>query len=434
MLVKQVDYSRDINTIIAGGESLSFAVAYITRSGLDLIRSSLEARLETGVQVRILIDISSGSTDPAAVWELLALSQKYPSLALRAYLPEGDSILHSKLYIQTAQHEVKFVTGSANLSGPALLASKEHGLLASGPPNDFLMSGATAFFEGLWNSNQAKPINEETALLYETYAGRKRSAQQRADRRVAAAWRRLVSQLSNAVVSGLVWPSVDAAYFLGAITARGRLFPEDKKVKINLGFRASAYKNGQITVRCVSHSAAEVLPTIPAALTAKIRALLPSASVTVNGFNVVVDLSGDRAAFDTLVDVFYPYLNCSEFHLPRQLATSDEAVVSEFVRGFAVASALLTDGTSMPGDRFTGLPGQMVVWLRPKQANQSLFNELYQLIQRRLGITVYRHVRQDRDPHLKIRCEDFQEIGFGIDWWDQLVQEGAAYNSALFPH
>ncbi|HWO73155.1 MAG TPA: hypothetical protein VNN21_06315, partial [Dehalococcoidia bacterium] len=71
--------------------------------------------------------------------------------------------------------------------------------------------------------------------------------------------------------------------------------------------------------------------------------------------------------------------------------------------------------------------------LRPKQSNSALFNELYHLIQRRLGITVYRHQRQDRDPHLKIRCEDFQEIGFGIDWWDELVEAGADYNFALFP-
>jgi len=431
--VEQVDYSSDISAIVAGGDSLSFAVAYVTKSGLDLIKAPLEMRLKNGTQVRILIDLRVGNTDPSALWDLLALQGRYASLLLRAYLPQGESILHSKLYIQSGSQHVAFVTGSANLSGPALQSSKEHGLKVTGQATDKPVADATAFFDALWNSPQAKPIDNETARLYETYAGRKRSAEQRADRKSRAAWRRLVAQLTNAIDKGLVWPSVDSAYFLGAITARGRLSPDDKKVEIKLGYNPSAYKNGEITVRDVSHRAINVLPTIPAVLSAKIKALLPTAVVNVTGFNIDVDLSGDQAAFDKLIEVFEPYLDCNEFRLPRQLATSDEAVVTEFVRGFAVASGLLTDHTSMPGDRDTGLPGQMVVWLRPKQSNSALFNELYHLIQRRLGITVYRHQRQDRDPHLKIRCEDFQEIGFGIDWWDELVEAGADYNFALFP-
>jgi hypothetical protein len=175
------------------------------------------------------------------------------------------------------------------------------------------------------------------------------------------------------------------------------------------------------------------LPTIPAELGRKIQALIPAAGVDVSGFDIVIDLSTDVHTMDKLMELFGPQTTCDDFRLPRGLAAAPEPVVTEFVRGFAVASGLLTDGTSMPGDRFTGLPGQMVVWLRPKQANQALFEELYQLIQRRLGITVYRHARQDRDPHLKIRCEDFQEIGFGIDWWDSLVDRGAQYNFDLFP-
>lgn len=433
MEVAQANYSKDIGAIVAGGDSLSFAVAYVTKSGLDQIKAGLERRLKDSVQLRLLIDLSAGNTDPTAVWDLLALRAKHPSLVLRAYLPDGNSILHSKLYLQSAAQKVRLVTGSANLSRPGLLASKEHGLLLAGAPSEPTISDAMAFFEGLWNSPQAKPIDNETARLYETYVGRKRSAEHRAGRKSQAAWRRLVDQLSNAITTGLVWPSVDAAYVLGAITARGELLPHDKRVEINLGFRADAYKDGMITVREVSFEAAQVLPTIPVTIAAKAKALLPAAAVTATGFDIAIDLSNDQSAFDRLMDLFGPALNCAEFRLPRHLARSDEAVITEFVRGFAVACALLTDSTSMPGDRLTGLPGQMVVWLRPKQHNAALFNELYQLIQRRLGITVYRHERQDRDPHLKIRCEDFQEIGFGIEWWDALVERGAAYNFALFP-
>ena len=75
----------------------------------------------------------------------------------------------------------------------------------------------------------------------------------------------------------------------------------------------------------------------------------------------------------------------------------------------------------------------MTVWLRPKQSNEEMYDELDEVITRRLHLTVYHHRRTDRDPHLKLLCEDFAEVGFGIDWWDQLVHRGAEYNEALFP-
>jgi hypothetical protein len=86
----------------------------------------------------------------------------------------------------------------------------------------------------------------------------------------------------------------------------------------------------------------------------------------------------------------------------------------------------------MPGSSVTGLPGQMVVWLRPKQDNLRLYDQLDAIITRQLHITVYHHRRGDRDPHLKLLCEEFQEIGFGIEWWDRLLMAGAEYNQALF--
>ena len=40
---------------------------------------------------------------------------------------------------------------------------------------------------------------------------------------------------------------------------------------------------------------------------------------------------------------------------------------------------------------------------------------------------------RSRPPHVKLLCEEFREIGFGIDWWDRLLIAGAEYNEALFP-
>ena len=146
-----------------------------------------------------------------------------------------------------------------------------------------------------------------------------------------------------------------------------------------------------------------------------------------------IDFQDDPDTFQSIVGIFAPRTNCNTFHLPKDLSVANVSVVAEFIRGFAVASALLTDSTSMPGNASTGLPGQMVVWLRPKQNNPRLYDQVGNIIQLRLHITVYHHRRITRDPHLKLLCEEFQEIGFGIDWWDRLVSAGAEYNQALFP-
>ena len=146
-----------------------------------------------------------------------------------------------------------------------------------------------------------------------------------------------------------------------------------------------------------------------------------------------VNFGDDTDTFDAIASLFQPRTNCDNFHLPRELSSAEYSVVSEFIRGFAVASALLTDSTSMPANSITGLPGQMTVWLRPKQNNLRLFDQLVTIINRRLHLTCYQHRRSYRDPHIKLLCEEFREIGFGIDWWDRLLVAGAEYNEELFP-
>ena len=182
-----------------------------------------------------------------------------------------------------------------------------------------------------------------------------------------------------------------------------------------------------------SFVAGDVLPTIPTIIADNATRALPNCAVTTENMRVDLDFQGDVDTFQEIASLFAPRADCNSFYLPKGLSGAADSVVAEFVRGFAVASALLTDATSMPGSSATGLPGQMVVWLRPKQSNLTLYDQLDAVITRRLHITAYRHRRGDRDPHLKLLCEEFQEIGFGVDWWDQLLSAGAQHNQDLFP-
>lgn len=409
-------FLEDVSRMLDAPGDASIAVAFITSPGIDEIRPQLLRKLESGDSIRMLIDLQEAATDPSALWDLLALSSDYQhQLHLRTYVPDSG-ILHAKVYINVTDQEATVVTGSANLSRAAFHENEEHGARITGTATDELLDDTVSWFNGLWNSDKAHPVNEEAARLYERFCGRMRAVLNRAQRRSRSAWDDLASHLAAGPAGRFEWPSLGAAYMLGVITARGSLDSEASKITIPLLFKHQSYSAGRITVQGLSFEAAEVLPDIPRAVAQQARLVFAAADTVVDGMKVVIDLSSTPDVFDTVEGLFVPQRDCNSFRLPRDLAGGNDGIITEFVRGFAVASALLTDNTSMPRNPITGLPGQMVVWLRPKQSNPRLFNELYELITRRLGLTVYRHQRFDRDPHLKIPCEQFAEVGFGIDW------------------
>ena len=433
MQLNTAHFSDDIPSIFELDGDLDLAVAFVTEAGLVLVSPSLERKLESGRRIRLLLDLQEGATDPTALWRLVTLARTYTTpLLLKAYVP-NQGILHSKVYINETSGNVTLVTGSANLSAAALTENVEHGLSVLGTTADAVIEEAREEFEQLWNSEYAFDIDDEAVRLYETYCGLRRASLTRAQRRAKGSWRDLVKHFKEGPARSFEWPSVGAAFIIGAITARGYFHLDSSLISIRLLFKASAYKDGRITVREASFDATTVLPEIPQLIAAHAGQVFPRANVSIENMRVTIDFQGDLDTFGTIVGLFVPQMDCNSFHLPNLLANAEDSVVAEFIRGFAVASALLTNGTSMPGNALTRLPGQMVVWLRPKQHNLTLYDQLDVILSRRLHITVYHHRRSDRDPHLKLLCDEFAEIGFGIDWWDQLLQAGAEYNHALFP-
>lgn len=432
MQINTADFARDVPAIFGAVGDVDIAVAFVSQPGLSLVRQSLQQKLESGDRVRLLLDLEEGATDPAALWELIALNSNFPSnLLVKAYIPE-NGILHSKVYISGDGIGAILITGSANLSAAALQDNVEHGLCLVGTPQERAIEEALAEFELLWSSQYAFRLDEEAARLYEIYAGLRRTSFARGLRRARGSWRNLKAYLEEVPDAAFDWPSTRTAFVIGAITARGYLSPESQKVSIPLLFRPNSYKGGRITVLDKSFDAAQVLPTIPQTLADHATRAFPNSAVTIEKMRVDIDFGNDSDTFQAIRALFAPRTSCNDFHLPAELPAAGDSVVSEFIRGFAVASALLTDSTSMPGNAMMGLPGQMVVWLRPKQNNPRLYDQLNAIITRRLHITVYHHRRIYREPHLKLLCEEFQEIGFGIGWWDELLRAGAESNQALF--
>jgi len=233
-----------------------------------------------------------------------------------------------------------------------------------------------------------------------------------------------------AVPPVLEWPSVEAAYIAGLVCARGTFNDAARTIQIRLRFNKGSYPSGQVRVWNRSYPAQEVIPTIPTRIAERLGQFLPNVPVSVAGQVITLNLREHRPVYDIIRVPFQPASDTTQFRLPRGLVRAGEDVIMEFIRGFAVASGLITDGTALPKHPLTGVAMQ-VVWLRPKTGNKRLFDDLRALIEDRLGIKVYTHWREYREPHLKIQCQAFLEIGFGIDWWDALVAAGADYNEVM---
>ena len=159
------------------------AVAFVSKPGLDLIRPALEAKLDAGDKVRLLVDLKAGATDPSALWDLVSLNtQHLANLQLKTYVHD-TGILHSKVYISKNGNYATLISGSANLSSAALEENIEHGLHLAGDTSEQVVADVLAEFERLWNSQQALRLASEAARLYEKYAGLRRISSTRSQRR-----------------------------------------------------------------------------------------------------------------------------------------------------------------------------------------------------------------------------------------------------------
>lgn len=188
--VRHAQFLPDVTDGFRRCQRAALAVAFVTASGLELdeVAAAINDAVESGAHLRILLDLSTGNTDPSAVWSLVSLSASHPTVQVRAALPDEGRLLHSKFYLFDLGEELLLVTGSANLSEQALTLSIEHGLTIRGGKDDPLLNEAAQFFDTIWDSPASRPVGNEVARLYEEFCGRRRALHVRAERRSRASW------------------------------------------------------------------------------------------------------------------------------------------------------------------------------------------------------------------------------------------------------
>ena len=106
---------------IDASSAVDFAVAFVLRSGIELIKEHLRDLLNRGGRLRFLTGDYLGVTDPEALRQLLDLREARPELVDLRIFEAGAGTFHLKSYVFRggSSGDVALV-GSSNLSRPAL--------------------------------------------------------------------------------------------------------------------------------------------------------------------------------------------------------------------------------------------------------------------------------------------------------------------------
>lgn len=148
----------DIDKELNQCESFWFSVAFITKSGLIVIKETLKNLCNKGIKGKILTTDYLEFNEPAALRELLAFS----NLEVRVFTEEH---FHTKGYMFKANEKYTFLIGSSNLTQYAMKSNKEWNLKITSLEQGELIKETNAEFEQMWN--HAQVLTEEWIENYD---------------------------------------------------------------------------------------------------------------------------------------------------------------------------------------------------------------------------------------------------------------------------
>ena len=171
-----------LSPAIEQSQDVRIAVAFVSRSGLALLKPALERALETRSKLEFLVGLDMRTTEPQALEMLYELSQRHPNVAMYCYASLGSAVIyHPKLYLLKANDDVTCIIGSSNLTVGGLRKNIEVNVVIDGTAFDEPISDAYTTYSRLkFHPKRVAPDGE----FLQMYAGlyRKEREQERQSR------------------------------------------------------------------------------------------------------------------------------------------------------------------------------------------------------------------------------------------------------------
>lgn len=159
--------TRQGNTVLASLEAelnrcnrFWISVAFVTQSGLIVLKDTLRELEKKGIPGRILTTNYLEFNQPKALRDLL----RFSNIQVKIYTEED---FHTKGYMFENEKVRTFLVGSSNLSQGALKKNKEWNLRVTSLENGALIQSMDAEFEKMWS--KAEALTKEWIDNYEIY-------------------------------------------------------------------------------------------------------------------------------------------------------------------------------------------------------------------------------------------------------------------------
>ena len=140
---------KDIQEELSKCQAFYISVAFITQSGIALIKSQLSDLMDKGIKGKILISPYLDFNDPVAMQELLKLKNVEVRLT-----PESLQ-MHAKFYLFEHQGKQVLISGSSNLTHNALKINYEWNIKLTSTHNGELIQATKKEFEKIWVKSDA---------------------------------------------------------------------------------------------------------------------------------------------------------------------------------------------------------------------------------------------------------------------------------------
>ena len=138
---------KDIQEELSKCQAFYISVAFITQSGIALIKSQLSDLMDKGIKGKILISPYLDFNDPIAMKELLKLKNFEVRLT-----PESLQ-MHAKFYLFEHKGKQVLISGSSNLTHNALKINYEWNIKLTSTHNGELIQATKKEFEKIWDKS-----------------------------------------------------------------------------------------------------------------------------------------------------------------------------------------------------------------------------------------------------------------------------------------
>ena len=148
---------NDVQSLIKQCEKASISVAYLKKSGVELIKQSLDENKDSNAKISIITSLDFGITNVEGLRESLNMGMKCGIM--------HDKKFHPKLYIfEMGEGNAAMIVGSSNLSNGGLSTNYEANLVISGKVSDSPIKEAIEYFSLI--ESESVPLDEKIIDLY----------------------------------------------------------------------------------------------------------------------------------------------------------------------------------------------------------------------------------------------------------------------------